>query len=55
MTPAKQAKKAGLKSLAQVSEVSGVSTRTLTNWYKSNNWLFSAVIEKAKKQIDQQE
>lgn len=51
MTPSQQAKEAGLKSLAQASQVSGVSTRTLTNWHKSNNWLFTAVIEKVAREV----
>ena len=44
MTPSQQAKKAGLKSLLEVSEITGVSIQTLSNWAKSKPKLFSAVI-----------
>lgn len=44
MTPAQQAKAAGLKSLAKASEISGVPTRTLQDWHKSKPQLFKVVI-----------
>lgn len=44
MTPAEQAKAAGLKSLAQVAELTGVSHQTLRNWHKSKPDLFRIVL-----------
>ena len=44
MTPSQQAKKAGLKSLAQVSELTGVSIQTLSNWAKDKPELFEIVL-----------
>ncbi len=44
MTPAKQAKAAGLKSLLQVSELTGVSAQTLDNWAKNKPDLFRVVL-----------
>ncbi len=44
MTAAQAAKSAGLKSLAVVSELSGVSRQTLDNWYKNKRKLFDIVI-----------
>jgi len=44
MTPSQQAKAAGLKSLSQVTEVTGVSLQTLSNWHKHKPELFKAVI-----------
>jgi len=44
MTPSKQAKAAGLKSLSQVTEITGVSLQTLSNWHKHKPALFKAVI-----------
>lgn len=44
MTPAKQAKLAGLKSLSQVSEITGVSAQTLDNWAKNKPDLFRVVL-----------
>ena len=46
MTPSKLAKQLGCKSLRQVSEVSGKSEQTLSNWFKSNTFVFTAVCEK---------
>lgn len=44
MTPSQQAKAAGLKSLAEMSRISGVSKRTLINWHKSKPQLFKTVL-----------
>lgn len=44
MTPSQQAKAAGLKSLLQVSELTGVSIQTLSNWAKKKPNLFKIVI-----------
>ena len=44
MTPSQQAKAAGLKSLLQVSETTGVSMQTLSNWHKNKPALFAVVI-----------
>lgn len=44
MTPSQQAKAAGLKSLLQVSELTGVSIQTLSNWAKNKPKLFRAVL-----------
>jgi transcriptional regulator with XRE-family HTH domain len=44
MTPSQQAKAAGLKSLLQVSELTGVSIQTLSNWAKNKPELFEVVI-----------
>ena len=43
-TAAKQAKAAGLKSLNEASEISGVSVRTLNDWHKNKPLLFRVVI-----------
>jgi hypothetical protein len=43
ITAAKQAKLYGLKKLAQVTEVTGVSSQTLDNWQKTKPELFRAV------------
>lgn len=44
MTPSQQAKEAGLKSLSQVSDLTGVSLQTLTNWHRDKPALFKTVI-----------
>lgn len=43
MTPSQKTKASGLK-LVEVSELTGVSIQTLTNWYKNKNELFSVVL-----------
>ncbi|MGB1292276.1 MAG: hypothetical protein ACPG5Z_09070 [Pseudoalteromonas sp.] len=52
MTPSKQAKELGLKSLTQVSQLTGQSLQTLSNWFYDKPELFEVVllgcIEKAK-------
>lgn len=44
MTPSKQAKELGLKSLTQVSELTGKSLQTLTNWFNEQPELFEVVL-----------
>ena len=44
MTPSQQAKAAGLKSLAVVVEMTGVSYQTLSNWHKNKPELFAVVL-----------
>jgi hypothetical protein len=51
MTPSQQAKSAGLKSLLQVSEITGVSIQTLSNWAKNKPDLFRVVIVGATSEI----
>ena len=45
MSASKAAKGAGFKSLAELSELSGICSNTLHNWYKSSNPLFKITIE----------
>ena len=45
MTPSEQAKAAGLKSLAEVTRLTGVSKETLTNWCKHKQRLFAIVLK----------
>jgi hypothetical protein len=44
MTASKQAKELGLKSLTQVSELTGQSLQTLTNWFNDKPELFNVVL-----------
>lgn len=44
MTPSQQAKSVGLKSLTQVSQLTGVSLNTLTNWHRGKPELFRLVL-----------
>jgi len=44
MTPSQQAKSAGLKSLSQVSELTGQSLQTLGNWHRDKPELFRIVL-----------
>lgn len=44
MTASKKAKAQGLKSLAQVVELSTVKRRTLENWHKNKPELFNVVL-----------
>ena len=44
MTASKQAKELGLKSLTQVSELTGQSLQTLTNWFHHKPGLFNIVL-----------
>ena len=44
MKPSEQCKEAGLKSLAELVEISGVSEQTLINWHKNKPKLFAVVV-----------
>ena len=44
MTPAKQAKAAGLNSLAEVASITKQSVQTLSNWSKHKPELFAVVL-----------
>ena len=44
MTPSQQAKEAGLKSLAQASEMSTIPVRTLQDWHKNYPKRFEFVL-----------
>ena len=48
MKPHEQCKAAGLKNLAELSEITGVSIQTLNNWSKNKVELFRVVIIGAK-------
>ena len=47
MTASEAVKQAGLKSLAELSEISGVSFQTLNNWFNSKPRLFELVLKGA--------
>ncbi len=47
LTASQKVKAAGLKSLLQLSEMTGVSPQTLTNWYKDKPELFDVLIDGA--------
>jgi hypothetical protein len=53
MTASQQAKAAGLKSLKQVSELTGASAQTLINWHKHKPKLFAVVLLGVKVAITQ--
>lgn len=44
MTASEEAKKVGLKNLAEVSEMTKTSYQTLINWYKDKPELFAVVV-----------
>lgn len=44
MTPSEQCKVAGLKSLSELSKISGVSVQTLINWHRNKKELFAIVV-----------
>ena len=44
LTPSKQAKELGLKSLTQVGELTGQSLQTLTNWFNDKPELFEVFL-----------
>lgn len=48
MTPAEYVKSRGVHSLRQVSEVTGVSTQTLGNWYANRRQLFDVIVDGVK-------
>jgi hypothetical protein len=52
MTPSQKAKSVGLKSLTQVSQITGVSLNTLTNWDRDKPELFRIVLLGVKADIE---
>tara|TARA_R110002020_G_scaffold100611_1_gene237702 strand:- start:153 stop:317 length:165 start_codon:yes stop_codon:yes gene_type:complete len=52
MTASKQAKELGLKSLTQVSDMTGQSAQTLTNWFYNKPYLFEIVLLGCKAQTE---
>lgn len=44
MKPSERCKQAGLKSLAELSEITGESVQTLNNWTKNKPNIFDAVL-----------
>lgn len=44
MTPSEQCKKAGLKSLAELAQITGRSTRTLQHWAVNEPKFFAVVV-----------
>ncbi len=52
MTASRQAKELGLKSLTQVSELTGQSLQTLTNWFNDKPELFRIVLIGCKASLD---
>ena len=52
MTPSQQAKSVGLKSLTRVSQITGVSLNTLTNWHRDKPELFRVVLLGVKADIE---
>jgi len=44
MSPSRQAKRAGLKNLKQVQELTGQSGQILTNWCRDEPKLFKVVL-----------
>ena len=44
MKPSEQCKEAGLKSLVQLSQITGESQQTLINWHKNKPRLFAVVV-----------
>ena len=47
MSPSEQCRAAGLKSLAELAKISGVSVQTLINWHKDKPALFATVVSGA--------
>lgn len=47
MKPSEKCKAAGLKSLAELSEISGESVQTLINWYHNKPILFDLLLRGA--------
>lgn len=54
MTASKKAKELGLKSLAQITGLTGVSTQTLDNWFKNKPRLFEIVCLGVKAKLEPQ-
>ena len=44
MSPSKQAKEVGFKSLSQVQKITGMSQQCLDNWSKNRPKLFRAIL-----------
>lgn len=44
MTASEQCKEAGLKSLTELSTITGKSVRTLQNWHRDDSNFFSIVL-----------
>ena len=55
MKPSERAKALGLKSLAQVSELTGQSVQTLSNWAKNKPELFEVVLLGCAAKLSRQE
>jgi len=47
LSPSQIAKQSGLKSLHEVSQLTGVSEQTLINWHKNKKDLFNVVVDGA--------
>lgn len=47
MTPSKQCKSAGLKSLAELSEITKTPVTTLRDWHKSRPVVFAMLVSQA--------
>jgi hypothetical protein len=47
MKPSEECKMAGLKGMLELTELSGVSKETLTNWHKKSKFLFDNALAKA--------
>ncbi|NOY72178.1 MAG: hypothetical protein GXP14_07340 [Gammaproteobacteria bacterium] len=47
MKPSEKCKASGLKSLSELSEISGTSVQTLNNWHKNKPILFDLVLRGA--------
>ena len=47
MKPSEKCKLAGLKSLAELSQISGESVQTLNNWHKKKPRVFELVLRGA--------
>ncbi len=52
MSPSQTAKHYGLKSLTQVSEISGVSVVTLNNWHKQREKLFHVLLQTRRRMVN---
>lgn len=44
MSPSEQCKQAGLKSLAELVRITGISEQTLINWHRSRPQLFGVIV-----------
>ena len=54
-SPSKQAKAIGLKSLEQVSRVTGIATSTIKDWHRNKPELFKTVLYGVKARLCEQE